>query len=73
VIDLNDFAQAARVAHTLKGMSANMSLKRGTALIAGVEVAAHTRDILSLRNALVSFDSEMESLSAAIDEFLVGA
>ena len=72
VIDLSDLAQAAKVAHTLKGMSANMSLKRGTDLIARVEVAAQTGDILALKNALASFDSEMAAFSAAIDEFLAG-
>lgn len=72
LVDLGDLAQAAKVAHTLKGMSANMSIKRGTALIAQVELAAQTGDISAVEDSLTAFDSEMAALSAAVDAFMVG-
>lgn len=69
-VDLGDLSQAFRVAHTLKGMSANMSLRRGTALIAKVEMAAQTGDLSVVKSTLAAFVSEMTALSAAIDAFL---
>ena len=72
VIDLGDLAQAARVAHTLKGMSANLSLRRGTALIKDVEQAAQIGDISLIKNRLVPLDSEIAAFLTAIDAFTVG-
>ena len=71
-IDLGDLAQAAKVAHTLKGMSANMSLKRGTSLITEIEAAAKSGDMPVLTNGIVALDSEIAGLSAAIDALTVG-
>jgi two-component system, sensor histidine kinase and response regulator len=72
VIDLGDLSQAARVAHTLKGMSANLSLRRGTALIKDVEQAAQIGDISLIKNRLVPLDSEIAAFLTAIDAFTVG-
>ena len=72
VIDLGDLAQAARIAHTLKGMSANLSLRRGTALIKDVEQAAQIGDISLIKNRLVPLDSEIAAFLTAIDAFTVG-
>ena len=72
VINLGDLAQAARVAHTLKGMSANLSLRRGTALIKDVEQAAQIGDISLIKNRLVPLDSEIAAFLTAIDAFTVG-
>ena len=71
-IYLGDLAQAARVAHTLKGMSANLSLRRGTALIKDVEQAAQIGDISLIKNRLVRLDSEIAAFLTAIDAFTVG-
>ena len=71
-INLGDLAQAARVAHTLKGMSANLSLRRGTALIKDVEQAAQIGDISLIKNRLVPLDSEIAAFLTAIDAFTVG-
>jgi len=71
-INLGDLAQAARVAHTLKGMSANLSLVRGTALIKDVEQAAQIGDISLIKNRLVPLDSEIAAFLTAIDAFTVG-
>jgi len=71
-IYLGDLAQAARVAHTLKGMSANLSLRRGTALIKDVEQAAQIGDISLIKNRLVPLDSEIAAFLTAIDAFTVG-
>jgi len=71
-IYLGDLAQAARVAHTLKGMSANLSLRRGTALIKDVEQAAQIGDIYLIKNRLVPLDSEIAAFLTAIDAFTVG-
>lgn len=71
-VDLDDLTQATKTAHTLKGMSANMSLTRGTTLIARAEEAARTGDRSALKSTLGAFDSEMVGLSAAIDAFTAG-
>jgi HPt (histidine-containing phosphotransfer) domain-containing protein len=72
VINLGDLAQAARVAHTLKGMSANLSLRRGTDLIKDIEQAAQIGDISLIKNRLVPLDSEIAAFLTAIDAFTVG-
>ncbi len=71
-IDVGDLAQAAKVAHTLKGMSANMSLKKGTTLITEIEAAAKSGETAVLTERLVALDSEIAALSAAIDALTVG-
>jgi two-component system, sensor histidine kinase and response regulator len=72
-IDMGDLSQAAKAAHTLKGMLANMSMKRGASIAADVEMAARSGHIPALKRTLASFDSEIAELSAAVCAFIHGS
>jgi two-component system, sensor histidine kinase and response regulator len=72
-VGVGDLSQAAKAAHTLKGMLANMSMKRGTTIASDVEMAARTGDTAALKETLASFDSEIAALSAAIGAFIHGS
>jgi len=71
-IDVGDLSRAAKAAHALKGMLANMSMDRGATIVADVEMAARSGHISALKGTLASFDSEIAELSAAICAFLEG-
>jgi len=71
-IDVGDLSRAAKAAHALKGMLANMSMERGATIVADVEMAARSGHISALKGTLASFDSEIAELSAAICAFLEG-
>ena len=71
-IGTGDLPQVTKVAHTLKGMLANMSMNRGTLMAAGIEAAARDGDAAAVEEALISFDSELVALSAAADAFIKG-
>jgi two-component system, sensor histidine kinase and response regulator len=68
--DMGDLSQAAKAAHTLKGMLANMSMKRGATIAADIEMAARSGHLPSLKGTLASFDSEIAELSAAVGAFI---
>jgi HPt (histidine-containing phosphotransfer) domain-containing protein len=69
-INAGGLSQVVRAAHTLKGMLANMSMKRGATIAADVEMAAQSGHISAVKGARASFDSEIEELSAAVDAFI---
>ena len=71
-IDVGDLPQAARAAHTLKGMLANMSMNRATTIAARIELEAQTGNMSTAEETVASFDSEISALSAAVDAFIVG-
>lgn len=71
-IDIGDLSQAAKTAHTLKGMLANMSMKRGATIAVDVEMAARSGHIAELKGTLASFDSEVAELLPALDAFIEG-
>ncbi len=71
-MDVGDLPQAAKAAHTLKGMLANMSIKQGTTMAASIEAAARAGNVPAIKETLASFDSEIEALSAAVDAFIAG-
>jgi HPt (histidine-containing phosphotransfer) domain-containing protein len=59
--------------HTLKGMLANLSAKRGAAAAARIEEIGRARETWKLGDALVAFESEMALLIPNIDLYLEGA
>lgn len=71
-IGVGDLPRAAKAAHTLKGMLANMSMKQGTTIAASIEAAARVGDTSTIKESLLAFDAEITSLSAAIDAFIAG-
>ena len=71
-VDSGDPLQVEKAAHTLKGMLANLSIKQGAELAAGVEAAARAGDAQQIRQALAAFDREAAGFSAALDVFMAG-
>jgi len=71
-VDSDDWLQAAKTAHTLKGMLANLSIKQGAELAAGVEAAARTGDAQQIRLVVSAFNQEAAEFSAALDGFMTG-
>lgn len=69
---VGDLPAAANAAHTLKGMLANLSMMRGASMAATFEAAAKAGSVPATKEAMVSLDSEITALSAALDVFLVG-
>jgi len=71
-VDSGALLQVGNAAHALKGMLANLSIKQGAELAAGVEAAARSGDTPQIRQALAAFDREAAGFSAALDVFMVG-
>jgi HPt (histidine-containing phosphotransfer) domain-containing protein len=71
-VDSGDPFQVEKAAHTLKGTLANLSIKQGAELAAGVEAAARAGDALQIRQALAAFDRETVGFSAALEAFMAG-
>jgi HPt (histidine-containing phosphotransfer) domain-containing protein len=69
-IDAGDLPEGVKAAHALKGMLANMSMKKGSTMAASIETAARAGNIGASKETLVAFDSEIAALSAAVDAFL---
>lgn len=69
-ISVSDLDEAARAAHALKGMLANLSMNRGASLASTLEAAARDGHLEKLNETRSDFDSETVSLSAAVDAFL---
>jgi len=69
---IGDLTQAAKVAHTLKGMLENMSMNRGAVMAASIETAARDGDLAEVKKAFVSFDAEIAALLTAVDAFIAG-
>ncbi len=71
-INHGDLPQASRLAHTLKGMLANMSMKNVATMAASIEAAAQVGNMRAIKEKLVSFDAKIAQLSAAVDAFIAG-
>lgn len=71
-VDSGDPLEVEKAAHTLKGTLANLSIKQGAELAAGVEAAARAGDALQIRQTLAAFDREAAGFSAALDVFTAG-
>ena len=69
-VAVGNLPEAARAAHALKGMLANMSMKRGASLASSFEAAVQTGDMPAINNALAAFDSEIATLLAAVGAFV---
>jgi len=67
-----DLAQTAAAAHTLKGMLANMSMKKGASMAASIEAAARSENETAIKLTLAALDSEIADLSSAVDAFVAG-
>jgi HPt (histidine-containing phosphotransfer) domain-containing protein len=71
-IDVGNLPEGAKTAHAIKGMLANMSMKQCASIAASIEAAARDEDTSAIRETLVELDSEITSLSAAVDAFIAG-
>jgi HPt (histidine-containing phosphotransfer) domain-containing protein len=71
-IDVGNLPDGAKAAHALKGMLANMSMKKATTMAASIEAAARAGDTSAIKETIAAFDSEIAALSAAVDAFISG-
>jgi len=69
----NDAAQVARISHTLKGMLSSLAVTRAVAAITRLEQLAHAGEISSLREALGTFEKEVQGLIPEMDSYLAEA
>jgi HPt (histidine-containing phosphotransfer) domain-containing protein len=67
-----DLFEIVNAAHAIKGMLANLSMRRGASLAATIEGAARAGDMTNVHEALVAFDPEIAALSTAVDLFVSG-
>jgi HPt (histidine-containing phosphotransfer) domain-containing protein len=71
-IDSGNLNQVEEIAHTLKGMLANLAIKLPSQLAAGVEFAARAGDAQEVQKAVARFDREEAGLLAAVEAFIAG-
>ena len=71
-VDAGNLKQVEEVAHTLKGMLANLAIKLPSQLAAGVEFAARAGDAQEVKNAVEKFDREEAGLLAAVESLIAG-
>ncbi len=69
-VDAGNLKQVEEVAHTLKGMLANLAIKLPCQLAAGIELAARAGDAQQVQKALSKFDREEAGLLAAVESFI---
>ena len=69
----SDAAQVASVSHTLKGMLANLAVTKAVASITRLEQLARAGEISSLREALGTFEHEVQGLLPEMDSYLAEA
>lgn len=69
-VDSGDVPQAEKTAHMLKGMLANLAIKRGAELAANIEAAARAGDVSEIQRAVAAFDQEEAGLPAALSSFI---
>lgn len=72
-IDEGDLGQIERAAHRLKGMLANLSVKRAASLAAEIESAARTANAQKIPELMLTLDPQIRALSAALDLFTASA
>ena len=63
-------SQVETAAHTLKGMLATLSIKRGAELAAAIEAAARAGIVPEIRQAVAAFDREEAELPVAVSSFM---
>ena len=69
-VDSGNPPQVEKAAHTLKGMLANLSIKWGAELAAGIEAAARAGNVPEIQQAVAAFDREEAGLQAAVSSFM---
>ena len=68
-LNSGDLPEAAKAAHALKGMLANLSMDHAASLAAAIEDAARAGDMANGKQALADFDAEISALLAALASF----
>jgi two-component system sensor histidine kinase/response regulator len=71
-LGLGDLREAAKAAHTLKGVLANLSMNQATSLAARIEAAAQAGDASTIDETITAFDLEIAALSAGVGDFVAG-
>jgi histidine phosphotransfer protein HptB len=69
----NDAAQVAGVSHTLKGMLSSLAATKAAACITRLEQLARAGEMSSLRDALGTFEKEVQGLLPEMDIYLAEA
>jgi HPt (histidine-containing phosphotransfer) domain-containing protein len=72
-VQKGNLERANIVAHTLKGMLANLAVTRGTAAAAAIEELARLGHTKELAPALASLEEEMAALLPSVSAYLAGA
>ena len=72
-IDEGDLGEIERAAHRLKGMLANLSVKRTASLAAEIESAARAGNAQKIPELVSTFDPQIIAFSAALDSFTASA
>lgn len=71
-VDAGNLNEVEEVAHTLKGMLANLAIKLPSQLAASIEFAARAGDAQEVQKALAKFDREEAGLLAAVESLIAG-
>jgi HPt (histidine-containing phosphotransfer) domain-containing protein len=69
-VAVGNLPEAAKAAHALKGMLANMSMNHGAFVAARFEAAIQAGDLQATNDTLAAFDSEIAALLAAVGAFV---
>jgi len=69
-VSRKDLRQAAKTAHMLKGMLANLSIERPASAMEALEHTAAEEDQLGTEAALVAFSGEILSLLPCVDAYM---
>jgi two-component system, sensor histidine kinase and response regulator len=69
----NDAAQVAGISHTLKGMLSSLAVTKAVAAITRLEQVARAEEMSSLRDALGTFEKEVQGLIPEMDSYLAEA
>jgi HPt (histidine-containing phosphotransfer) domain-containing protein len=70
--DRGEAKKVQLAAHTLKGMLANLSFKRGASLATNIEDTVHLGDAVIIADAVEAFEREMEPILSAVRSFTKG-
>lgn len=71
-VDAGNLKQVEEIAHTLKGMLANLAIKLPSQHAAGVEFAARAGDAQAVQKAVAKFNREEAGLLAAVESLIAG-
>ncbi len=72
-ISAQDAPQVASVAHTLKGMLANLAVTRAAGAAAHLERLARSGEVPSFPDALLAFEREVQGLLPEMETYLAEA